>query len=262
MERKDARMTWIRVLRDADRFRTSEPGRETRHVFSFGGHYDPERTGFGVLVACNEDRLDSGAGYDMHEHRGIEIITWLLDGVLHHDDTFGHRGAVAPGCVQVLSAGRGVRHSELAGPHAPAHFVQMWLATDAPAEQPAYAVADVSSALVEGRWIAVAGGECGDDPAVPIRQPGACLQAARLAPGVSLPLPPAESRFLHVTRGEIEMTGAGRLRAGDSVLVNGMESGMGSGSSAEVETNGESPQVCGLRGAAEVLVWQLHGRGP
>ena len=254
-------MTSIRVLRGADRFRTSEPGRETRHVFSFGAHYDPERTGFGVLVACNEDRLEPGAGYDMHEHRGIEIVTWLLDGVLHHDDTSGHRGAVAPGCVQVLSAGHGVQHSELAGPQAPAHFVQMWLATDAPAEPPAYAVADVSSALVEGGWVVVAGGKRGEGPAVPIRQPGACLQAARLAPGAALPLPPAASSFVHVTRGEIEMTGAGQLSAGDSVLVNGMESGMDSGSSTGVDTNRESPQVGALGGAAEVLVWQLHGRG-
>jgi len=237
-------MSSIQVLRAADRFRTSEPGRETRHVFSFGTHYDPDRTGCGVLVACNEDRLEPGAGYGMHEHRGLEIVTWLLGGVLHHDDTSGHRGAVAPGCVQVLSAGRGVQHSELAGPQAPAHFVQMWLATNAPEEPPAYAVADVSSALDEGRWVAVAGAAGGDGAAVPLRQPAACLQVARLAPGAALPLPLAASRFVHITRGEVEMTAAGPLRAGDSVLVTGMG----------------SRQVAAQRGAAEVLVWQLHDR--
>lgn len=253
-------MTPIRVLRAADRFRTSEPGRETRHVFSFGPHYDPDRTGFGVLVACNEDRLEPAAGYPMHEHRGLEIVTWLLDGVLHHDDTFGHRGAVSAGCVQVLSAGRGVRHSEMAGPQAPAHFVQMWLATDAPAEAPAYAVADVSSALDEGGWVVVAGGECGDGPAVRIRQPGACLQAARLAPGAALPLPPAAARFVHVTRGEVEVAGAEVLGAGDSVLMTGLMTGMEAGTEVGMEAGMQSSQVGALRGAAEVLVWQLNGR--
>ena len=245
-------MTSIRVLRAADRFSTSEPGRETRHVFSFGAHYDPDRTGLGVLVACNEDRLQPGAGYDMHEHRGLEIVTWVLDGVLHHDDTSGHRGAVAAGSVQVLSAGRGVQHSELAGPQAPAHFVQMWLATDAPAEAPAYAVVDVSSALDEGGWVAVAGGEPGDGPAVLIRQPQACLQVARLAPDAALPLPFAASRFVHVTRGEVEVTGADRLRAGDSALMSGMGGVEG--------TDMRSQRVGALGGAAEVLVWQLHVR--
>jgi hypothetical protein len=76
---------------------------------------------------------------------------------------------------------------------------------------------------------------------------------------------PATSAFVHVTRGQIEMTGAGQLRAGDSVLMNGMGSGigtgMGSGSRIGVEDSRESPQVGALGGAAEVLVWQLHGRG-
>ena len=154
--------------------------------------------------------------------------------------------------MQVLSAGSGVHHSERAGPHVPAHFVQMWLVTAEPVAQPTYAVADVSSALVEGGWVAVAGGECGDAPAVSLRQPAACLQAARLAPGAGLPLPPAAAHVVHVTRGEVEMAGAGRLRAGDSVLVSGRVSGG--------ESGGESPQIRAPRGAAEVLVWQLHGR--
>ena len=213
----------LTLLRAGERFRTSAPGRETWHAFSFGGHYDPRRTGFGLLLASNEDRLDPGGGYDPHEHRAVEIVTWVLDGLLRHDDDHGHSGDLGPGWVQSLSAGTGVSHSEHAGADQPAHLLQMWLTTDAPGQPPAYARCDVSGALAAGGWVALAGGRADDRPAVGIRQRSACLWVARLWTGLSLLLPSAPFTYLHVARGRAEVAGTSVLTAGDACLLTGID---------------------------------------
>ena len=233
------------VRRAGDRFRTTGSGRETWHAFSFGDHYDPARISFGLLLACNEDRLEPGSGYDAHEHRDVEIVTWVLAGDLHHDDSYGHRGVVAPGQVQVLSAGSGVTHSEHAGTAAPVHLLQMWLPTDAPGLTPAYARADVSAPLGAGGWVALAGGRAEDEPAVAIRQQAACLRAARLDGGSSLPLPAAPFVYLHVTRGAVTLDGCGDLHAGDAAMV------------------GDSVgRLVTAAAAAEVLAWEMRPGWP
>jgi redox-sensitive bicupin YhaK (pirin superfamily) len=231
----------LTVVRAGERFRTSGPGRDTWHAFSFGEHYDPARTGLGPLLACNEDRLAPGAGYDPHEHRDIEIVTWVLDGVLLHDDGLGHRAQVGPGSVQVLSAGTGVTHAEHAGADGPAHLVQMWLLADAVGEAPAYASADVSRALAGGGWVPLAGGRVEDRPAVGIRQRAALLRAARLDAGASLPLGPAPFAYVHVARGQATVAGTTAMAPGDAALLTDVED-----------------QSVEALAAVEVLVWQLQ----
>jgi quercetin 2,3-dioxygenase len=72
-----------------DRFVTREPGRQTRHSFSFGSSYDPERISFGPLIALNDDLLGAGRGYDAHEHADVVLVTWVVSGALAHDDESG-----------------------------------------------------------------------------------------------------------------------------------------------------------------------------
>ena len=107
------------VLRRAsDRFRTSVPGVETAHVFSFGRHYDPDHVGHGPLMVLNEESLQAGRGFDDHPHADAEILTWVAEGSLVHADSTGHRGVVVPGLAQRLSAGSGVVHAERNDAHA------------------------------------------------------------------------------------------------------------------------------------------------
>ena len=129
----------VEVRRGTVRFLTRESGRSTRHSFSFGSHYDPENVAFGPMVCHDDHLLRPGAGFPDHPHRELEIVTWVLSGALVHADDHGHQGAVVPGTVQVLSAGSGVVHAEVAHESSgPTRFVQVWLTPDEAGSEPAY----------------------------------------------------------------------------------------------------------------------------
>jgi redox-sensitive bicupin YhaK (pirin superfamily) len=196
----------IEVRRSADRAVTRTAWLDSRHSFSYGSHYDPANTHFGLLLACNEDRLVAGAGFAEHPHRDVEVVTWVLSGALQHSDDAGHRGEARPGLVQRMSAGAGVRHAERAGP-AGAHYVQMWLRPATPGGDPAYDTVPVGTGdgLVE---------------VAPLRQPAATLHAGRLAVGTSATLPPAAYRHVLVGAGTVELAGH-LLRPGDAARLTG-----------------------------------------
>lgn len=227
-----------RVSRAGERFTTRVPGRTTRHLFSFGDHYDPANTGFGALVCLNDDQVAAGHGYAEHPHRDLEIVTWVLDGALRHQDSAGTSGEVRPGQVQRLSAGSGVLHSEWnAEPDRRVRFLQMWVLPARPGVPPSYAQRDVSADLAEGGWVTLAGGH---DAAVAVDHPGVTLDVARLPAGRTTTLPEAQAALLYVARGEVDLEGLGRLGNGDSARL----------------TDDGGRGVLAL-GAAEVLVWQL-----
>ena len=118
----------LEVRRAADRFVTRVPGVETRHCFSFGQHYDPAHTGHGRLVVHDEHLLAAGAGFGPHPHRDLEIVSWVLEGVLVHEDAAGRR-SVPAGVVQRMTTGDGVVHDERAGAVG-TRFVQLWLTAE------------------------------------------------------------------------------------------------------------------------------------
>lgn len=100
------------IRRAATRAVTTTPWLTSRHSFSFGDHYDPDNTHFGLLLVNNDDIVSPGTGFDTHPHRDMEIVTWVLAGALAHQDSTGNRGVVYPGLAQRMSAGRGILHSE------------------------------------------------------------------------------------------------------------------------------------------------------
>src|SRR5689334_22520619 len=137
-----------------DRFSTREPGRQTRHSFSFGAHYDPERVSFGPLFALNDDLLGSGQGYDAHEHADVVLVTWVVFGDLFHTDETGS-STLPAGSLAVTRAGSGTTHSEHAGESA-TRFVQMWLRPTEPGGDPVREV--VTPDLGPAGLVPVAGG--------------------------------------------------------------------------------------------------------
>jgi redox-sensitive bicupin YhaK (pirin superfamily) len=100
-----------KIRRAADRAVTTTPWLESRHSFSFGDHYDPDNTHFGLLVVNNDDLVQPDSGFDTHPHRDMEIVTWVLEGELTHRDSAGHQGVIYPGLAQRMSAGSGILHS-------------------------------------------------------------------------------------------------------------------------------------------------------
>src|SRR3954470_24533144 len=100
------------VRRAGERFSTRAGWLDSEHSFSFGHHYDPANTHFGLLLVSNDDVVAAGTGFETHPHRDMEIVTWVLDGQLVHQDSGGHSGVIYPGLAQRMSAGTGILHSE------------------------------------------------------------------------------------------------------------------------------------------------------
>ena len=201
----------------SDRSSETVKGRLTSHSFSFGPHYDPANLGFGPLVCHNDDLLDLSqaavAGYPEHPHTELEIVTWVLEGALVHTDSSGHRHVVEAGRAQVLSAGTGVRHSEIADARSGrCRFVQAWLTPSTPGTVPSYVLGEAptpSSGLV-----AVAGGD-----GLPVGTTGARLLVARLAAGESVALPDDPRQHVFAAAGSVLLAGRD-LRAGDAVRIS------------------------------------------
>ncbi|RZS89664.1 hypothetical protein EV189_1435 [Motilibacter rhizosphaerae] len=193
------------LCRAGQRYRTEQPGITSLHAFSFGAHYDPANVAFGPLIALNEEDLLPGSGFAPHPHAGVEIVTLVLSGTLHH--RHGHSGVMVPaGHLQRLDAVGGVTHSEAAGEE-PLRFLQSWLVPQ-PDDEPVgeYAVA----AVPEGRGWATAAGDGG----LPLRTRGARLLVGRFAAGEPVPLPPV--CLLLVVSGALQLAGD-ELTSGDSL---------------------------------------------
>ncbi|KUN39630.1 pirin [Streptomyces longwoodensis] len=214
------------VRRAGGRYRGGDPaaGIETRHAFSFGPHYDPDNLRFGALIACNEERLAPGAGFDEHPHSHTELVTWVVEGELTHRDSRGHGTLVRPGDVQRLSAAAGVRHVERNDGAGPLTFVQMWLAPLDPGGDPVYEVV---------RGIA-------DATPYAVPEAGAMLHVRRLVAGERTALPDAPRLYVHVVRGTVRL-GPHELGPGDAVRA----------------TDEKGRELSASEGPAEVLVWEL-----
>ena len=121
----------ITIRRADERFRTDEDGITTFHSFSYGRHYDPDNLGFGPVIAINEECIPPGGGYDTHTHRDVDIVTWVLEGALAHEDSAGTTGVIEPGELRWLDAADGVRHAERnASRTEPLRFLQVMLRSD------------------------------------------------------------------------------------------------------------------------------------
>jgi redox-sensitive bicupin YhaK (pirin superfamily) len=194
-----------------DRFVTREPGRQTRHSFSFGSSYDPERVSFGPLTALNDDLLGAGTGYDAHRHSDVVLVTWVVSGELVHEDETGCSTQPA-GQLAITRAGDGITHSERAGDRV-TRFVQSWLRPAEPGGEPSRRT---TTPDLGGGGLVVVADE--DDLAVP----GASYRIGELAAGGSVTVPPAARRHLFVATGALVRSSlAEPLRAGDAFEVTG-----------------------------------------
>jgi redox-sensitive bicupin YhaK (pirin superfamily) len=244
--------TQLDVRRADDRPRTRIDWLDSHHCFSFSDHYDPANTHFGLLLVSNDDIVAPGAGFDTHPHRDMEIVTWVLDGGLVHQDSEGHNGVIYPGLAQRMSAGSGILHSEkndswkLTGQpehHDPVHLVQMWVFPDEQGIKPGYEQLDINDELARGGWVTVASGmpKYRDRRAISIHQKHAALQAARMVANETLQIPAAPFVHIYVAKGEVALEGAGLLAPGDAVRVTAAE--------GQRLTAGDS--------GAEVLLWEM-----
>lgn len=205
----------VEIRRGTGRFVERAAGRLTHHAFSFGPHLDPDRISFGPMVCHDDHVLGRGNGFDEHPHAALEIVTWVVSGTLVHRDGTGASAVLQAGECGVLSAGSGVRHSELAGEDGPARFVQVWLTPDSPDTPPRHAKAAVAAAPGSGLVRAVGSGGL-----LEVGVAGAALDVARLDAGESLALPAAPLVHAFVATGALLRSSlAEPLSAGDAFCL-------------------------------------------
>ena len=208
------------IRRSRERFATRNLWLDSKHSFSFGPHYDPENTHFGLLVVSNDDVVRPGTGFQTHPHRDMEIVTWVLDGELEHKDSTGNRGIIVPGLAQRMTAGRGIFHSEMnPSGEKPVHFIQMWVLPDTERLDPGYEEKEIATDLDRGGLFPIASGT-GHEGAIRIRQKHATLWGARVKPGESIHLPDAPAAHLYIANGPVLLEGGGQLETGDAVRMS------------------------------------------
>lgn len=213
----------IAIQRAADRFHTDIDWLDSKHSFNFGGHYREGEGGHGLLLVNNDDKVAAGGGFGTHAHRDMEIVTWVLEGKLEHQDSEGNNGVLYPGLAQRMSAGRGIRHSEMnASDSEPVHFVQMWVLPDTAGVDPGYEQRDVNEALATGRLVPIASGK-GHEGAVTLHQRDAVLWGARLPAGATVDLPTDEHVHAFVALGDGSLTDGTALAAGDAARITGRQ---------------------------------------
>lgn len=208
------------VLRSNQRGHANHGWLDSYHTFSFADYYNPSMMGFRNLRVINQDRVAGGAGFPMHPHRNMEIITYMVDGALEHRDSMGSRKIVRPGEVQRMSAGRGVRHSEMNPAAEEAHLLQIWIEPDANDIEPEYEQKSFAEAL-EKKSLVLAVSKDGRDGSMKIHQ-DADLWVAKTAADetVEFGLEKGRSLWLQLVRGEVDVEGE-TLKPGDALTVSG-----------------------------------------
>jgi len=195
----------------------------TYHTFSFASYYDPEHMGFRSLRVINEDWVHAGNGFGTHPHRDMEIITYVLEGALAHQDSMGTSSAIRPGEVQRMSAGSGVTHSEFNHSQTEAvHLLQIWIMPDKKGIKPSYEQTAFPDAEKRGKLRLVASRD-GREGSVSINQ-DAELYATLLEPGETVTHELGAKRYgwAQVVRGGITLNGL-PLQAGDGAAISNEE---------------------------------------
>ena len=193
------------------------------HTFSFSGFQDPNRMGFRSLRVINDDRVIPGAGFGMHGHQDMEILTYVLAGELAHKDSLGTGSIIRPGDVQIMSAGTGIQHSEFnASDSNPVHLLQIWMLPDRNNITPRYDQRNFPLAEKQGK-LRLVGSKDGRDGSVVIHQ-DIDLYVSVLSAGdlVKFEVPPNRFAWIQVARGMVTLNGES-LREGDGVQINSPE---------------------------------------
>ncbi|GAB4348900.1 MAG: pirin family protein [Gammaproteobacteria bacterium] len=213
----------ITLRKSTDRGHANHGWLDTYHSFSFDTYYDPAHMGVSVLRVINEDRISPGGGFPPHDHRDMEIITYILEGALEHKDSMGNRSVIRPGEVQRMSAGTGVTHSEFnASDKEPVHLLQIWILPDIRGIEPGYEQTRFPEEERRGKLRLVASPD-GENGSVRIHQQARVYAA--LVDGeevITHPTEPGRTYYLQLGRGSIQL-GEQLLKAGDGATITGEE---------------------------------------
>lgn len=179
-----------------------------RHHFSFSSYQDPARMNWGALRVWNDDVIQPKTGFPPHPHQDMEIITYVLEGAISHQDSLGNQGRTEAGDVQVMSAGSGIRHSEYNLEAEVTRLFQIWIVPTQSGGAPSWGARPFPKGDRAGRFVPLASGVPGDEEALPIRAPGRVLGATlRSGETLDYDLAPGRRAYLVPARGSVALNG-------------------------------------------------------
>lgn len=195
-----------------------------KHHFSFADYYDPKREQWGALRVWNDDEIAANSGFPPHPHANMEIITYVREGAITHQDSLGNKGRTAAGDVQVMSAGSGVRHSEYNLETELTRIFQIWILPREAGGAPAWGAKPFPKADRSGKFVTLASGFAEDDEALPIRA-DARVVGATLKAGESTEYKLGKTRhgYFVLAKGAVEVGGI-KANARDGVAISETES--------------------------------------
>ena len=192
---------------------------DAKHHFSFASYRDPARLGWGPIRVWNDDTIAAGTGFPPHPHNDMEIITYVREGAITHQDNLGNVGRTEAGDVQVMSAGSGVRHSEYNREPGITRIFQIWIEPSTRGEAPSWGAKPFPKGERSGRFVTLASGFADDADALPIRTDarvvGATLKAGETA---EYPLGADRHGYLVPSVGTVEVNGT-RLDTRDGAAI-------------------------------------------
>lgn len=209
----------INVIKSQERHYEDFGWLATRWHFSFDTYYDPANVHWGALRVFNDDVIRPGKGFGSHGHRDMEIISYVLEGELEHQDSAGHRGVIRPGEVQVMSAGKGIVHSEYNhSPEKPVHFLQLWILPRQRGLEPRWEQRQFELAERRGKLLPVV--SSGELPGTLKIDQEARIYVSSLEPGQKAfqPIAPGRKGYLFVIQGGLALNGT-PLAAGDQARI-------------------------------------------
>ena len=192
---------------------------DARHHFSFADDHDPKRMGWGPIRVWNDDRIAPNTGFPPHPHANMEIVTYVREGAITHQDSLGNRGRTEAGDVQVMSAGSGIRHAEYNLEAGPTTLFQIWIQPNQAGGQPSWGAKPFPKGDRAGRFVTLASGIAGDEDALPIRTNGRVV-AATLKAGETATYQLGADRFGYLvpSTGSIEVNGV-TLKTRDGAAI-------------------------------------------
>jgi len=183
-----------------------------KHHFSFANYFDSTRMGWGALRVWNDDTIAAGTGFPPHPHADMEIITYVRDGAITHEDNLGNKGRTEAGDVQVMSAGTGIRHSEYNHEADITRIFQIWIVPNTKGDAPCWGSKPFPKGDRSGRFVVLASGD-GNEDALPIRADASVL-GATLKAGESV-----EYRFADTQRYGYLVPATGKIDVNGVVLA-------------------------------------------
>ncbi|KAB7646488.1 pirin family protein [Polymorphobacter fuscus] len=196
---------------------------DAKHHFSFANYHDPKRMNWGNLRVWNDDTIAPNSGFPPHPHRDMEIITYVREGAITHQDNLGNLGRTEAGDVQVMSAGTGITHAEYNKEDITTRIFQIWIQPTRSGEKPGWGARPFPKGERSGQFVVLASGFDGDGDALPIRT-NARVVAATLKAGDTAEYPLGKDRraYLVPATGAVEIEGT-RVNARDGAAVSDLD---------------------------------------